>query len=101
MIMISDEPSTLKLVQVVGNIGLIAAGEELDRLMVFDVAQWDSTEEGYFCELQSDPANTPCDSGSVCWGTSDAYGPLFCTKHFFDGSTGFEFVALGAKAGER
>ena len=57
-----------------------------------DVAQWEVSPSGYFCEFQSEGT---CDSGSVSWGTSDPDDPRFCTKHFFDGSIGYELVGLG------
>jgi hypothetical protein len=82
--------STLQLVQVLKGIGSVPSGDPIDPDWVLDVAQWDPTGD-YFCEFQSDEQ---CDGGSVSWGTSDPFEPKFCTKHFFDGSTGYDLVEV-------
>ena len=74
----ADKESTLRLVQIVEGLGSAVAGED-DPLAVLDVAQWEPSG-AYFCEFQSEG---DCDSGTVCWGTSDPYEPKFCSKHFF------------------
>ena len=88
MITIGDIPSTLNLVQVVKGIGSVPSGDPIDPVWILDVAQWEPTSE-YFCEFQSEGK---CDSATVSWGTSDPYEPKFCTKHFFDGRMGYDFV---------
>jgi hypothetical protein len=88
MITIGDTQTSLELVQVIPGLGS-AMIKEYDPTTFLDVAQWEP--HGYFCEFQNE-VNGGCDSGSVSWGTSDPYEPKFCTKHFFSGDTGYEFV---------
>jgi hypothetical protein len=79
-----------QLVQILDGIGSRPIdGEDFDVTLV--VAQWEPQLGRPFCEFESEGS---CDSGSVSWGTSDPYEPRFCTKHFFDGSTGYELVSL-------
>ena len=87
MIGLGDTPSTLSLVQIIPGLGSIVTGER-DLSNALDVAQWEP--KNYFCEFQHEG---DCDQGSVSWGTSDPYDPKFCTKHFFSGDTGYEFVS--------
>jgi hypothetical protein len=94
MITVGDEPSTLRLVQVLEGIGLALQGET-DPIWYLDIAQWEAPEGGpYFCELQD---KGECDSSSVSWGTSDPYEPKFCSKHYFDAHSGYEFVEMSSR----
>lgn len=90
MITIGDTQSDLQLVQVVPGLGSTIVDDD-DAINVLDVAQWEP--HGYFCEFQND-VNSDCDVGSVSWGTSDPYEPKFCSKHFFSGAMGYEFVSV-------
>jgi hypothetical protein len=77
-------------VQILYGIGSRPSWDDADNATL-DVIQWEPGLDGYFCEFE---ATGTCDSGSVSWGTSDPGEPRFCTKHFFDGSTGYELVDL-------
>ncbi len=89
MITVGDKKSTLELVQIVAGVGSLPEGDR-EISDALDTAQWEPSGS-YFCEFQDEGA---CDSGTVCWGTSDEYEPKFCTKHFFMQGTGYEFVEV-------
>jgi hypothetical protein len=94
MITTGDTQSTLRLVQIADGLGSLPEDDQ-DIVDALDVAQWEPTG-CYFCEFQHEGA---CDSGTVCWGTSDEYEPKFCTKHFFSPHTGYEFVGTVRQVG--
>jgi hypothetical protein len=78
------------LIQVIEGIGCIVAEGNDAADLVENIAQWRPAADGQtYCELQ---AQGECDPGEVIWGTSSPFEPTFCTRHFFDGSTGYEFV---------
>lgn len=90
MITAGDTTSSLKIVQVFKGIESLPSSDPIESEWILDVAQWEPTG-AYFCEFEMDGQ---CDSGTVAWGTSDPFEPKFCTKHLFDGNTGYDFVAV-------
>ena len=84
----TDTTTTLKIVQIIESLGLIPTGDPIDPVWILDIAQWQPNGR-YFCEFQ---AAGDCDSGTVSWGTSDPYEPKFCSRHFFDQPSGYDFV---------